>query len=140
MKRLLALTATLVLPVAVHAADWFTLFGTAGDPDDDYVQTDPTTVKIEDRKRILDIRVNRSEVRTSTDGIRFRSFQGKAEVDCDVRTARYVAATFYSEPNFSGTPIASLRFEKDQDRPVTFRKIPGALDTRIVKAACALQR
>jgi len=137
MRRLFLSTAVL-LSGAVHA-EWLTLFGSAGDGASDYVQTEPTTVQVDGQIRFLDIRVNRAEVRTSTDGVHFRSFEGKAEVDCDQRTARYVAATFFSEPNFSGTPVASLRFQKNQNRPLVFRKIPGALDERLVKAACALK-
>jgi hypothetical protein len=137
MKRIL-LSTTLLLSHAGHAAEWFTLFGSAGVGSEDYVQADPTTIEIDGDIRRLDIRVNRSVQRTSTDGVKFRSLVGQAEVDCAHRSARYVAATFFSDPNFQGTPIASLRFDKSQARPV-FSAIPGALDERLVKAACALQ-
>jgi hypothetical protein len=137
MKRLV-FSASLLFANGLHASEWFTLFGSAGVGSEDYVQADPTTIEVDGSIRRLDIRVNRALQRVSTDGVKFRSLEGKAEVDCASRSARYVAATFFAEPNFQGTPIKSLRFEKEQPRPV-FSAIPGALDERLIKAACALQ-
>lgn len=118
-------------------AEWFTVAGVAGDDQADYVQVDPATLRSEGDRRWLDVRVSRTAERTSTEGIRFRSFEGVAEVDCQAWSARYVSATFHAAPHFAGAPIARLDFSTDRIRPMAFRQISGDFSTRVIRAACA---
>lgn len=118
-------------------AEWFTVAGAAGDDQADYVQVDPATLRSEGDRRWLDVRVSRTTERTSTEGIRFRSFEGVAEVDCHTWSARYVSATFHAEPHFTGAPIAKLDFSPDRVRPMAFREISGDFSARVIRAACA---
>lgn len=72
------------------------------------------------------------------DGVRFRSFTGRAEVDCDKGTSRYVSATFFKEPNFSGQVVDQLNYGKDRIRPVAFRMFRGDYAERLINAACTI--
>lgn len=119
-------------------AEWFTVAGVAGDDHADYVQVDPATLRSDGDRRWLDVRVSRATERTSTEGVRFRSFEGVAEVDCRVSSARYVSATFHAEPHFAGKPIARLDFPPDRVRPMAFRQISGDFSARVIRAACAV--
>ena len=120
-------------------AGWFTVAGVAGDDRGDYVQVDPVSLRFDDARRWLDVRVSRAAERTSTEGVKFRSFEGVAEVDCGASTARYVSASFYAEPHFAGTPIARLDFASDRVRPMAFRQIPGDFSARVIRAACTVE-
>jgi hypothetical protein len=120
-------------------AGWFTVAGVAGDDRGDYVQVDPVSLRSDGARRWLDVRVSRAAERTSTEGVRFRSFEGVAEVDCSASTARYVSATFYAEPHFAGTPIARLDYASDRVRPMAFRQIPGDFSARVIRAACTVE-
>jgi len=120
-------------------AGWFTVAGIAGDDRGDYVQVDPVTLRFDGALRWLDVRVSRAAERTSTEGVRFRSFQGVAEVDCSASTARYVSATFHAEPHFAGAPIARFDYPRDRVRPMAFRQIEGNVSARVVRAACAVE-
>jgi len=119
-------------------ANWFTIAGIAGDDSADYVQVDPATLRSDGDRRWLAVRVSRVSERTSAEGIRFRSFQGTAEVDCSASAARYVSAIFHAEPHFAGPPIARLDYPPDRVRPMVFRQIAGDFSARVIRAACAV--
>jgi hypothetical protein len=120
-------------------ADWFTVAGVAGDDQEDYVQVDPTRIRSDGERRLLDVRVSRTKARTSMDGVVFRSFQGVAEVDCARSRARYVSATFYAAPHFTGPPVTSLEYSENSQRPMAFREISGGFTARVIRAACSVQ-
>jgi hypothetical protein len=42
------------------------------------------------------LRMSLAEDRSSKDGVRFRSFMARANVDCEARSARYVSATYFA--------------------------------------------
>jgi hypothetical protein len=115
-----------------------TLSGTPGDTASSYVQVEPTSVEADGSSRLVSLRMSLAADRTGRDGIRFRSFQARAKVDCEARSARYVSATYFGQPNFVGEPVAVRHFEEDDVHPVT---LAGARDlvTRTVNAACAVR-
>jgi hypothetical protein len=139
----LSLHRILIFGLLLHGsmpvqAEWFTVAGVAGDDHADYVQVDPATLRSDGDRRWLDVRVSRAAERTSTEGVRFRSFEGVAEVDCRASSARYVSATFHAKPHFAGRPIARLDFPPDRVRPMAFRQISGDFSTRVIRAACVV--
>ena len=137
--RPLLLAPLLVLLASTAArAEWFTLAGTPGDDNSDYIQIDPTSIQSDGVKRTLDLRVSRNAVRTSTDGIQFRSFEGAAEVDCSSKTARFTRSTFFPEPHFTGSPVARLTYTSEQPRPVAFRLFRNDYAPRLISAACSI--
>jgi hypothetical protein len=130
----------LVLGPALAHADWFTVAGVAGDDQEDYIQVDPTRIRFDGERRLLDVRVSRTKTRISMDGVVFRSFQGVAEVDCAQSTARYVSATFYAAPHFAGPPVTSIEYSEASRRPMAFRDISGGFAARLIRAACVVQQ
>ncbi|MDQ0082569.1 MULTISPECIES: surface-adhesin E family protein [Variovorax] len=137
MKRLPLLCLVLLASVGVRA-EWFTLSGTPGDATSSYVQVEPTSVEVDGSNRLVSLRMSLPEDRTGRDGIRFRSFQARAKVDCEARSARYVSATYFGHPDFVGEPVAVRHFEESDVRTVT---LAGARDlvTRTINAACAVR-
>ncbi|MFS2168001.1 surface-adhesin E family protein, partial [Variovorax sp. Varisp62] len=137
MKRL-PLLCLVVLASAGVRAEWLTLSGTPGDAASSYVQVEPTSVEVEGSNRLVSLRMSLPEDRTERDGIRFRSFQARAKVDCETRSARYVSATYFGHPDFVGEPVAVRHFEEDDIHPMT---LAGARDLvmRTVNAACGVR-
>jgi hypothetical protein len=137
MKRLPLLCLVLLASVGVRA-EWFTLSGTPGDATSSYVQVEPTSVEVDGSNRLVSLRMSLPEDRTGRDGIRFRSFQARAKVDCEARSARYLSATYFGHPDFVGEPVAVRHFEESDVRIVT---LAGARDlvTRTINAACAVR-
>jgi hypothetical protein len=137
MKRLPLLCLVLLASVGVRA-EWFTLSGTPGDATSSYVQVEPTSVEVDGSNRLVSLRMSLPEDRTGRDGIRFRSFQARAKVDCEARSARYLSATYFGHPDFVGEPVAVRHFEEADVRTVT---LAGARDlvTRTINAACAVR-
>ncbi|SDX37590.1 hypothetical protein SAMN05518669_104337 [Variovorax sp. YR634] len=137
MKRFPLLCLVLLASVGVRA-EWFTLSGTPGDATSGYVQVEPTSVEVDGSNRLVSLRMSLPEDRTGRDGIRFRSFQARAKVDCEARSARYVSATYFGHPDFVGEPVAVRHFEESDVRTVT---LAGARDlvTRTINAACAVR-
>ena len=138
MKRIPLLCLVLLASAGVRA-EWLTLTGTPGDAASSYVQVDPSSIEVDGSYRTVALRMNLSEGRLNRDGVRFRSFQGVAMVDCDARSARYVSASYFSQPNFVGEPAQVKHFEAGDVRPVTLPVAPPELAARTVNAACAVR-
>ncbi len=137
MKRPLLLCLVLLASAGARA-EWLTLTGAAGDADSSYVQVDPTSVEVDAQRRNMAVRLSLAQPRTTKDGIRFRSFVSRVSVDCEARSARYVSATYYGQPNFVGEAIAVRTFDEDDIRPMAFAGAPGELAVRTVNAACSV--
>ncbi|BEP45179.1 surface-adhesin E family protein [Variovorax sp. 375MFSha3.1] len=138
MKRIPLLCLALLASTGVRA-EWLTLTGTPGDAASSYVQVDPSSIEVDGSRRNVALRMNLREGRLNRDGVRFRSFQGVATVDCDARSARYVSASYFSLPNFVGEPVQVKHFEEGDVRPVTLPGAPTEMAARMVNAACAVR-
>ncbi|MFM9927960.1 surface-adhesin E family protein [Variovorax sp. H27-G14] len=137
MKRLSLFCLVLFASLGARA-EWLTLTGSPGEPASSYVQVDPTTVQVDGSHRIVKLRLSLAQERTTKDGIRFRSFRARVNVDCEARNARYVSATYFGQPDFVGDPIAVRVFEADDVRPMTLSGAPRDLAGRTVNAACSV--
>jgi hypothetical protein len=137
MKRLPLLCLAL-LACASAQAEWLTLTGSPGDAASSYVQVDPTSVEVEGTRRGVTLRMSLAQDRTSKDGIQFRSFQARASVDCEARTARYASTTYFGQPNFVGEPVAVRHYEEDDIRPMTLAGAPPELAAKTINAACSV--
>ena len=137
MKRL-PLLCLVLLASASARAEWLTLAGSPGDAASNYVQVDPTRIEIDGSRRGVTLRMNLAQDRTSKDGIQFRSFEARANVDCEARTARYASASYFGQPNFVGEPVAVRHFEEDDIRPMTLPGAPPELAAKTVNAACSV--
>lgn len=120
-----------------HAqGDWLTVSGHPGEPQLDIVEVQPESRFLSADFATLNIRVNRSALRTSTDGVVFRSFTASVVADCAAKTARFATVTFYMAPLWEGSPHRVLTFSAAQNRPVLFRSIEPNPTERIIRAAC----
>jgi hypothetical protein len=137
MKRL-SLLCLALLACASARAEWLTLTGSPGDAANSYVQVDPTSVEVDGSRRAVTLRMSLAQDRTSKDGIQFRSFQARASVDCEARTARYASTTYFGQPNFVGEPVAVRHYEEDDIRPMTLAGAPPELAAKTINAACSV--
>lgn len=121
---------------SAHAqTPWFTVVGDPADPTADTIQLNPIAVSFDGMKRTMELRISRSAERVSTDGVRFRSFQGQVEFDCKERTARFVQSQFFAEPLWT-SPGKALTYPASQVRPMDFRRFEPNPKERVIRAAC----
>ncbi|MGC3986365.1 MAG: hypothetical protein QM777_17500 [Pseudorhodoferax sp.] len=126
-----------VLTVAQAASTpWLTVAGDPADPLADTIQINPLFVRKDGPRRVMEVRVSRSLERTSTDGIRFRSFHGLVAFDCEARVARFVSSQFYNAPLWRD-PGPRLDYPESRWRPVEFRGFEPNPRARVVQAACS---
>jgi hypothetical protein len=115
---------------------WLTVVGDAADPLADTIQVNPVFVLKDGPRRTMEVRVSRSQERTSTDGIRFRSFHGLVAFDCEARVARFVSSQFYDAPLWRD-PGIRMDYPQSAWRPVEFRGFQPNPRDRVVQAACS---
>ena len=130
----------LAWPVAQAQTVWFTVVGEPANPAVNTVQVDPTPVDSTDTTRTMRVRVNRSEVRTSWDGVPYRSYESDVLFDCRANTARYLAIRYHLEPVWQGQPHRAVAYTTGTPRWMEFRQIEPNPTQRIVGAACGRVR
>jgi hypothetical protein len=121
---------------AQAAPTWLTLVGDPQDATADYIEFDPGSLAGKKGVPTLAVRVSRARPRTSKEGIVFRSFESVVAVECRKRTAHFVQASFFAEPDFKGSAFKTVVFGPSDVRPMAFREIKGDPTRRIVRAAC----
>ena len=121
---------------ATAQSGWFTIVGNPGDSQSELVEVDPQSRSVNGGGATLNIRVSRSAMRVSSDGVPFRSFAATVLVDCAAKTARYINASFYMMPLWEGRPHSSLTYSASEIRPMLFRSIEPNPSARIIRAAC----
>jgi hypothetical protein len=127
----------LVAVFPLHAkADWLTVVGLQDDADLDIVQVQLGPRLTKPALQAINLRVNRSASRTSTDGVVFRSFVATAVVDCAERKGRFTSSAFYALPLWQGQPHKTFAFSAAEVRPMLFRNIEPNPTERIIRAAC----
>lgn len=131
-----AAQAQTAAPVASTAAVpiWFTVMGDAEDPEVNTIQVDP--VDIEGRPQTKRVRVSRSTLRTSWDGIPYRSYTSAVVFDCDKHKARYLQLTYYDLPGWRGEPKKTVDYVTGTPRWMEFRDVSPNPTQRILNAAC----
>ena len=117
-------------------ATWFTIVGNPGDSQSDLVEVDPQSRSFNAGNSTLSIRVSRPALRTSSDGVPFRSYAATVLVDCATKSARFVTANFYMMALWEGQPHASMAYSASEVRPMLFRSIEPNPAARIIRAAC----
>jgi hypothetical protein len=113
---------------------WFTVVGDPSNPDADTIQIDPVA-RSSAGLRVMEIRTSRSNVRTSQEGVAFRSYEALVEFDCDKATARFLQSQFFDEPLWQ-RPSRLVQFRADQTRPMDFKLLEPNPRDRVIRAAC----
>lgn len=135
--RASGLCAVLFCATAHGQNNWLTFVGSPNDAQNDVLQADPLSRSVTPNGPTLNIRVSRAMLRTSTEGIPFRSYTATVLVDCSAKTARFVTATFYLMPLWEGKPHKTLSYAPTEIRPVMFRFFEPNPLQRVVSATCA---
>lgn len=134
---LLFCLASLVTTASAHKqTNWLTITGTPDQPQTDLIEVDPESRSSSKDFPALNIRVSRALLRTSSDGVPFRSYTATVMVDCNAKTARFVSATFYMMPLWQGNPHKTWLYSSTEIRPMLFRSIEPNPTLRIIRAAC----
>ena len=133
--KCLILACALAAGAATAQVPWFTVVGNPEDPNVDTIQINPIAVSERDATRIMELRVSRSHERSSQDRVRFRSFRGLVEFNCDAMTARFVRSQFYHSPLWTD-PGPELRYPADTVRRMDFRLFEPNPRDRVIRAAC----
>lgn len=115
---------------------WLTIVGNPGNSQTDLIEVDPQSRSLIAGNSTLNIRVSRAILRTSSDGIPFRSYTATVLVDCASKSARFVNATFYMMPSWEGKPHTTLTYSAAEVKPMLFRSIEPNPAARIIRAAC----
>lgn len=131
-----ALLALLSWSSASGQAGWLTFVGNPGDARGDLLEVDSQSRKASAKGSTLDIRVSRVSLRTSTEGVPFRSYTATVLVDCAEKTARFLTASFYMMPLWEGKPHKTLIYSPSEVRPLLFRFFEPNPLPRIFKATC----
>lgn len=119
--------------------EWLTMAGDAELPyktAQNLIQVSPQSIQGTAELRTMDVRVNRSTLRTNWDGIPYRSYVGTVEFDCLKNTARYVVMNYYMAPVWDGPVHQTVTYPPEQQRLMAFREVSPNPLQRIVKAAC----
>ena len=136
--RASGLCAVLFCAAAHGQNNWLTFVGSPNDAQGDVLEADPLSRSVTPNGPTLDIRVSRAMLRTSTEGIPFRSYTATVLVDCTAKTARFVTASFYLMPLWEGRPHRTLAYAPSETRPLLFRFFEPNPLPRIVAATCAV--
>lgn len=116
---------------------WLTVAGEPENPAADTVQVDPGSIEADEDQRTMRVRVSRSTLRTSWDGVPYRSYESSVRIDCRDHSARYLSITFYPLPRWQGASHRTVDYSKGPVRAMGFRDIVPNPNQRIVVAACA---
>lgn len=134
MKRCVLMIGLLSAQLAWASDQWFTIIGDSSQPHLDTVQVNPVAVDRSAQARVLDIRVNRSQLRTNWHGVPYRSYAGQVRILCDERRGEYLNLRLYAQPLWTG---AAQEAVYDEPRPlVRFRDMQPNPTERIIRAAC----
>lgn len=145
LKTMLLLTALLTgavaqaqspVPSSTSRATWFTVMGDPEDPTVNTVQVDP--VDHDGNPRTMRVRVSRSTLRTSWDGIPYRSYTSNVSFECDKNKARYLSLSYHSQPLWPGEPDKTVDYTSGTPRLMEFRDVTPNPTQRIIQAACHL--
>ncbi|MES2511201.1 MAG: surface-adhesin E family protein [Pseudomonadota bacterium] len=138
MKRFVAFSLSLLLSTACLAedGDWLTVMGDKKDPAIDTIEVNPIPVSTTEDRRVMKIRVSRSEQRTNWDGIPFRSYQATVEFDCINKVGQFQQISYYRLPVWAGESHVTTNYTKADPRLMQFRGVVPNPVERIIRAAC----
>jgi hypothetical protein len=119
---------------ALAQNQWFTVTGHPEVTDKDTVQVDPISVSAHHKS--LNIRVSRDAMRTSWDGVPYRSYTATVLIDCNLKSGRYLSLHFYMQPVWMGESHKSVVYPDAVIRPMRFLDMAPNPTERIIRAAC----
>ncbi len=136
-KKRVALMAGLLLGCAAWGqTPWFTVLGDPANPAVDTIEVDPSPVSVTVEAQTMRVRVSRSTLRKSWDGVPYRSYVSDVVFDCANKKARYSVLVFYMEPLWQGNSHNTSTYSHDKPRWMEFRDVRPNPNQQIIRAAC----
>ena len=136
-RKIIVLLLSCVCLSARAQSEWLTVSAAdSSNIDTDIVEVDADSVAGKSGLRSMDIRVSRAKLRTSWDGVPYRSYTATVLIDCIAKTGRYVSLDFYRLPLWKGTSHQTATYELNYVRAMQFLDMQPNPTQRIVKAAC----
>ena len=143
LPRPLLATALLCLAAGVcTAADrltWLTVVGDAQDASADTVQIEPESVVVFSSLRTIRIRVSRGRERSGYDNRPYRSYIASVQIDCPHESASFRQIQLFLGPLWTRDSRV-LNYREADMPPMVFRDIQPNPSSRIVQAACSIER
>ncbi len=140
MKKWLVGLCLCVAAVAGRAQTvWFTVMGSEKDPNVNTVQVDPVPIEVNDAGRIMKLRINRSTESRNWEGVPYRSYNARVQIDCGRRTAKYLWGEFFNQPLWQGTPHVTTDYTVGPTRQMLFLDVEPNPTMRIIRAACPVR-
>ena len=131
------LACCLLLAVPAWAQDiWFTVLGDPANAAVDTIEVDPSPLSVTVEAQTMRVRVSRSKLRKSWDGVPYRSYVSDVVFDCASKKARYTSLVFYMEPLWQGKSHNTSTYTRDNPRWMEFRDISPNPNRQIIRAAC----
>ena len=124
--------------IAQNSSDWLTMVGMPGDASHITIEVQPTSHVVIANRASLNVRVNRSNFNTSSEGIPFRSYTATILIDCLEKTARFTSVAFYMMPIWEGKRHKIVSWSEAEVRPVLFRNFVPNPREKIIRAACRM--
>ena len=127
------------LALAVPAwgqASWFTVMGDPANPAVDTIEVDPSPLSVTVEAQTMRVRVSRSKLRKSWDGVPYRSYVSDVVFDCANKKARYSSLVFYMEPLWQGKSHNTSTYTRENPRWMEFRDVSPNPNRQIIRAAC----
>lgn len=120
---------------AAAEANWFTVTGNPDDPGVNTVQVDPVAISVTGDRRMMNVRVSRSQDRANWEGVPYRSYDARVLFDCRAKKAEYRFARFYMAPLWQGEVHKTTDYSENP-RPMRFLSVDPNPADRIIRAAC----
>lgn len=115
---------------------WFTVLGDPANPAVDTIEVDPSPVSVTVDAQTMRVRVSRSQLRKSWDGVPYRSYVSDVVFDCANKKARYSTLVFYMQPLWQGPSHNTSTYTRDNPRWMEFRDVRPNPNRQIIRAAC----
>ena len=136
LARSMALLVLLAGSTANAETRWFTVEGDTKQPAMDTVEVDILSLSRDGDNRSMDVRVSRSTLRSSWEGVPYRSYTAQVVFDCAQQTARYKWLAFHMLPLWAGPVHTTTRYAANELRPMLFVGSQPNPAQRIINAAC----
>ncbi len=132
----MVLLALLTAGAVQSQALWFTIEGDVKLPAADIVEVDTLSLSRDGENRSMMVRASRADLRSSWDGVPYRSYTAQVMFDCAEKTARYKWLAFYMRPLWEGEVHKTSVYSADDVRPMRFVDLQPNPTQRIINAAC----
>lgn len=116
--------------------NWFTVLGDAANAAVDTIEVDPSPLSVTVEAQTMRVRVSRSKLRKSWEGVPYRSYESEVVFDCSNKKARYSTIVFYMQPLWQGSAHNTSAYTRDNPRWMEFRDVSPNPTRQIIRAAC----